>query len=98
MRFRRVMVAARDVFDKEAFRKRYSFGASRSPINKALFEAWSVNLDRLDDADLQRLKLQRTALMDGLIVLMHKQDFSDAVSYATGDPRKVVLRFERISS
>ena len=53
-----------------------------------------MNLDRLDDADLQRLKLQRTALMDGLIVLMNKQDFSDAVSYATGDPRKVVLRFE----
>ena len=96
MRFRRVMVAARDIFDKEAFRKRYSPSASRSPINKALFETWSVNLDRLSDADLQRLQLQRAALMEGFIALMNKQDFSDAVSYATGDPRKVALRFERV--
>jgi hypothetical protein len=95
-RFRRVMVAARDIFEKEAFRKRYSPDASRSPINKALFEAWSVNLDRLSDADLEQLKLQRAVLMDRFVALMNKQDFSDAVSYATGDSRKVTLRFERI--
>ena len=95
-RFRRVMVAARDIFEKEAFRKRYSPDASRSPINKALFEAWSVNLDRLSDADLEQLKLQRAVLMDRFIAVMNKQDFSDAISYATGDSRKVTLRFERI--
>lgn len=96
MRFRRVMVAAHEVFGREAFRKRYSRGASRSPINKALFEAWSVNLDRLNDADLQQLRLQSASLMEGFIALMNEQDFSDAVSYATGDSRKVTYRFERI--
>src|SRR5436190_10165974 len=46
-RFTRAMVAAFDIFGVDAFRKRYSRGAARYPINKALFESWSVNLSQL---------------------------------------------------
>ena len=45
------MQAAYAIFDQHAFRKP---GTRRNPINKALFEAWSVALARCDDNDIVR--------------------------------------------
>jgi uncharacterized protein with ParB-like and HNH nuclease domain len=46
-RFKRAMVAAFSIFGADSFRKRYRARATRYPINKALFESWSVNLSQL---------------------------------------------------
>ena len=42
------MAAATEIFDVDAFRKRYDVNDTRKPVSKALFEVWSVNLARLD--------------------------------------------------
>lgn len=96
--FRRAMVAAFEIFGKDAFRKRYKAAATRLPINKALFESWSVNLGHLNDGQLQWLKDGKDVLRSKFVDLMNDRDFDSAVSQSTGDSNKVRLRFGKIEN
>jgi hypothetical protein len=95
-RFRRAMSLSRQVFGKYAFRKYYSSDDRLKPINKALFEAWSVNLDSLSDQDAERLFDRKATLFEQFAILMHDRAFEQAVSQGTGDIGKVRLRFAKI--
>jgi len=95
-RFIRSMEAAFKIFGLDAFRKKYQAHGQRYPINKALFEAWSVNLDRLDDDELSKIESRRTKVMEGFVGLMHERDFEASVSSGTGDIKKVKKRFGAI--
>lgn len=97
-RFIRAMGAAHSVLGSDAFRKRYQFGAARHPINKALFEAWSVNLDKLNDVLLNRLKAKRGEVIERFVELMNDRDFDSSVSSGTGDIKKVTKRFRAIEN
>jgi hypothetical protein len=97
-RFRRAMQTAYDIFGKDAFRKRYRRSDQRKPINKALFEAWSVNLDALGDDELQTLIDRREAVKDEFIALMGDRELDAAVTQGTGDVNKVRLRFGAIQN
>ncbi|MDX9722730.1 MAG: DUF262 domain-containing protein [Myxococcota bacterium] len=92
----RVLGDAFALFGNRAFRKWYHKDESRSPVNKALFEAWTVGLSRLDSADIERLRDRKEALQQGFRELMATPDFVAAVSASTGDPNKIRLRFGRI--
>ncbi len=96
--FERAMLIARNLFGRDAFRKRYSGWAPRQPINKPLFESWSVNFNQLDDEQIQVLENRKDLLREEFIELMNNPDrkFNEAISLATGDPKKVRLRFEAI--
>jgi uncharacterized protein with ParB-like and HNH nuclease domain len=95
--FLRVMVAAFDIFGKDAFRKRYNKNAARSPINKALFESWSVNLNQLTDEQLCLLRERKDELKERFIDdFMNDRAFNEAISQGTGDVSKVKLRFSAI--
>jgi len=95
--FKRAMVAAFDIFGVDAFRKRYSRAAARYPINKALFESWSVNLSQLSSEQLQLLKEREDVLIEKFIQLMNDREFDTAVSQGTGDINKVHRRFSSIT-
>jgi len=99
-KFRHAMTAAYDIFGKDAFRKRYKSGASRSPLNKALFESWSVNLSKLSDQQIDILVERKEKLKEGFIQLMNDREqeprFDSAVSQGTGDTKKVKCRFSAI--
>lgn len=97
-RFVRAMGVSYELFGKDAFRKRYRATDSRKPINKALFEAWSVNLDALSDEDVRVLLDRRGPLREGFMRLMNDRDFDAAVTQGTGDVGKVRLRFEKIET
>lgn len=97
-RFVRSMRAAEKLFGDDAFRKRYREDDRRKPINKALFEAWSVNLDRLGDAELSQAVQRRAAVRAAFIRLMANREFEAAISQGTGDVRKVQLRFGEIAT
>ena len=94
--FFRAMKIARSIFGKDAFRKRYKEDGPRQPINKPLFESWSVNFNRLTDEQVGKLTVRKDELRKKFIHLMGNSKFSEAVSYATGDAKKVRLRFEAI--
>ncbi|MFD6731152.1 DUF262 domain-containing protein [Micromonospora aurantiaca] len=88
------MMAARNIFGPYAFRKRdRSGGSRRMPINKALFEAISVNLAELGGPGMATLMDRRQRVEDEFIGLMSDVDFQGAISQGTGDPGKVRIRF-----
>jgi len=95
--FVRSLNASRDIFGIYAFRKQYRKNAGRNPINKALFETWTVNLNNLDDVQLRELKGKKEELINGFIELMNSiGGFDDAISQGTGNVAKVYLRFSKI--
>ncbi len=94
--FLQAMVTAVEIFERDSFRKRYSLSHGRYPINKALFEAWSVYLGKLEQAQRQILVLKRDELRVRFMELMNTREFDDAISLGTGDIRKVNRRFGEI--
>ena len=96
-RFYRAMATAFEIFHKDAFRKRYKKQVARQPINKPLLECWSVNLDMLTDEQTKLLIERRDLLQEYFMRLMNEdRAFVDAISYSTGDVKKVRLRFSAI--
>lgn len=95
--FIRVLNVSRDIFGIYAFRKQYSKNGARNPINKALFETWTVNLGDFDDDELKELKGNKKDLVDSFIDLMNSRgEFESAISQGTGNVKKVKLRFSKI--
>jgi hypothetical protein len=96
-RFKTAMVRAETLFGNDAFRKRYVQNASRTPINRALFEAWSVCLAELTDEEFDELAIKqeyvKAVFMDEL---MDNYEFERSVSAATGGRARVVLRFSTV--
>jgi len=96
--FDKAMNAAIEIFGDFAFRKQYEPNGRRYPINKALFEVWSVLLSRLNDAEIQLLIQRREQLNHGFISLLNTDDdFNSAVTSGTGDKSSVRKRFEAIN-
>jgi Protein of unknown function DUF262 len=96
--FEKAMNAAHDIFENDAFRKRYAKDQPRNPVSKALFEAWSVQLARCQDARIQRLVNQKKSVKSAFIDLMkNDREFDVAISYSTGVPQRVEKRFRAIS-
>lgn len=95
--FLKAMCAASSIFGPDAFRKLYARNSWRRPINKALFEAWSVGLARRSDDDLEALVENKNGVVDGFIELMTTStEFERAISSSTGTPSRVRERFQAI--
>jgi hypothetical protein len=96
--FHAALTTAHAIWGEDAFRKRHSRGAPRSPVNKSLFEAITVSLAAPDGAQRALLVERKEAVIDAFIKEMADPAFSDAVSTATGDARKVKRRFRGIEN
>ena len=96
-RFRRAMVDCYRIFGDQAFRKQKRGTPRRYPINRALFEIWSANIEPLSPEDVDRLQAKSPELQERFLSLLDDTSFAAAISYGTGDPQKVRLRFSRIA-
>lgn len=96
--FLRAMEIAYELFEDDAFRKRYKKGDKRKPINKALFETWSVELSKLYPSDIEKLKHRKSFLKDAFIELNNDRTFDFSISQGTSNPVKVQFRFLSIRS
>lgn len=95
--FRRAMRAASDIFGKDAFRKRYDPNRAQHPINKALFEVWSVGLARRSDEEISVIVENRKTVIDEFSSLLkNDRAFHQAISDSTGSPGRVNKRFRTI--
>ncbi|HEY9865398.1 MAG TPA: DUF262 domain-containing protein [Candidatus Obscuribacterales bacterium] len=97
--FRRVMKAAFEIFGDQAFRRRiYTENTGkRSEPNRALFEAWTVNLNYISDQDLQLLKQRKQLLIDKFNDLVNRDNkFIAAISQGMGAVDKVRYRISTI--
>lgn len=96
-RFRRAMVDCYRLFRDQAFRKQKRGNPRRSPINRALFEVWATSVEALSPDQVQQLETKNAELRERFLTLLENNDFEAAITYGTGDPRKVRLRFSRIN-
>lgn len=97
-KFDRSMQVARTIFGINAFRKIYRRDSRRNPINKALFDSWSVTLSKLSLSEQSTLIDRKEILLDKFIHLMNtNEDFENAVSSSTGDMTRIKRRFAEIS-
>jgi hypothetical protein len=94
--FLEAMYRAYTLFGADAFRKRVRGQERRSPVNRALFEAISVNLSALSPVQFTQLCMSTSALEEGMFDLMQDELFIRSISLSTGSRQSVYLRFERI--
>src|SRR5581483_8276328 len=92
-KFIRSMIIARNIFGQEAFRK-----SGGRPVNKPLFETWSVNFNQLTDEQVQKL-LDRKHMLVGKYRALEGGSirFYESITFATGNAKKVQVRFEAIA-
>jgi hypothetical protein len=91
------MKAAYDIFGNDAFRKRYRSSDYRKPINKAMFEVWSVTLAKMHSEDIAFLVKFRTDLIKAQMDLFNTDsDFANSLSSGTGEKGRVIKRFKTI--
>jgi len=88
------MRAAASLFGTWAFRK--PLPGRTNPVNKPLFEAWSVNLARLEGHQHQRLIERKEAVKVKFDSLMKDEEFEKSISIGTQWKAKVNIRFSRI--
>ncbi len=88
----RSLNASREIFRDAAFRKPKQH--TRSPVNKALFEVWTVAMDHQSDKRIEQLKASRGKVTEKIVDFMRSSPvFLNAISQGTGDVAKVRLRF-----
>jgi hypothetical protein len=93
-KFKKTMIAACEIFGKDAFRKISQKQKRQYPVNKALFEAWSVNLSNLTDEQIKLLKIRNIEVINKFSNLVdNDKDFLISISQAVA---KVEYRFSTI--
>ena len=95
--FTKSMRASHAIFAEKAFRKFYERNDRKRPVNRALFEVWSVGLARCSDDKIESLITNRERVLDRFSeTLSNDPEFQSAISYATGDYSRVKKRFQTI--
>ena len=85
------------IFGKWAFRKADLYPQKRKPINKALFEVWSVNLAKLTADERQIVLSKKEELINNFVKLMKTNEkFLRSITSGTGGKSEVVERFSKI--
>ena len=95
-RFIQGVETAWTIFGNDAFRKRYRENDPRKPINKALFEVWTVTLGKLSSFENHVLMNKSEEVKKEFIQLMQNSEFDQSITQGTGDRKKVRYRFEKI--
>lgn len=95
--FVEAMKTAYEIFGWYAYRKQYGWDERRRPLNKALFEVWSVSLAKLTNEERSRLCERKINVCESFFNLMNEdQDFVISISQGTGDKSRVFKRFSTI--
>jgi hypothetical protein len=82
-----------------AFRKVDLYPQKRKPINKALFEIWSVNLAKLTPGERKIILSKKEELINKFVNLMKNDDrFIRSITSGTGGKSEVIERFSKIKT
>lgn len=82
------------IFGRYSFRKFYERKGRRSPLNKALFDAWVCEVARYSHDQL--LEAKGRILDEYLILMNHDEDFLKSITASTSGVGAVDRRFSRI--
>ena len=89
--FIRVMTYCRDIFGRYAFRK-FNENRRRGPINKALFESWSLVFSQMTDEELNLLVERKQELLERLQCKFQDDDY--ILALRAGDQYSVIRRID----
>jgi len=96
--FEKAMILAEEIFEEEAFRKIHDEYYNLPPINKALFDALSVQFALLNDDEIQKLRKNKIQFKETLKERLSSDAlFFTSISSATGDRRRVHYRHQTIA-
>jgi len=89
------MFLAQKVFGKWAFRKVFNIKDKRLyPVNKALFEIWSILFAKFSDIDRQKIfEVKENIFNDYIQLLNEDKDFVGAITSQTDNKNKIIYRF-----
>lgn len=91
------MILSKNIFGDWAFRKADQYPEKKKPINKALFEVWSVLLSKLNDDEQNSLLLKKEIIFDKFVsIIKNDTTFYDSITTATGNKGNVAVRFSKI--
>ncbi len=94
--FKKAMVAAFYIFGDNAFRKLSNKTKRKSPLNKALFEAWAVNFSNLNELEIEKLNIHKKELIRKFTSKSdNDKEFLDSISQAAN---KIEYRFSTIEN
>ena len=95
--FKKALCAINQIFDKQAFRKPQKDGQKRrEPVNKALFEIWTVLLAKLTDTERATLVAKSEQVKQSFFKLLEDTKFNDSISHNTSHTDTVNTRFSRL--
>jgi len=88
---------AKFIFGEWTYRKADKYPDKRKPINKALFEVWSVLLARLNENQRNIIENKKEILFDKSIKLIKENTiFLNSITTSTGNKSNVTYRFSSI--
>lgn len=87
------MNACREIFEDDAFRKRYKKEDARKPVSKSIFDTLSVNIAGLLPEQIACLIDRKVMFKEKLINLFNDEKFNYSISTATGQKANVERRF-----
>lgn len=94
-KFKNSMTVASSIFGQYAFRKIFKNNKKMQPLNKSLFEAWSVVLSQLSLEKIELLKKRKQQVIDKFIDCIEKDsEFVKSISQAA---EKINYRFSTIN-
>jgi len=97
--FKAAMNLCRNIFEKEAFRKVYRDYDRLPPINKAIFDALSVQFALLSDIERQELNDKKAEMKSGFrSLLANDERFFISVTSSTGDKNRVMYRHNAVQN
>ncbi|MBF0341443.1 MAG: DUF262 domain-containing protein [Magnetococcales bacterium] len=94
--FVRAMKNVRELFGDHAFCKWRVDNNYLSPINRALFDAWSVLLATADPSKI--LQHKESIVRDAREMMSNDNDFFSSISYGTSKYSQVTMRFEKVEA
>ncbi|MFO7656552.1 MAG: DUF262 domain-containing protein [Bacteroidales bacterium] len=97
--FIKSMKLAKTIFNNWAFRKSDKFPDKRKPINKALYEVWSVSLAKLSDIERSKLiEKKEVVFKESINLIKNDSNFYACITASTGNKSSVNYRFTKIES
>jgi hypothetical protein len=90
------MIRAKQIFGKHAFRKSYDT-KRKTPINKALFEVWTVLLSELNDSKYNALERNKVSFLSEYTTYLEDNDFIYTISRDSLKVNSVHERYKRLS-
>lgn len=91
-KFKQIMSDCTDIFGRYAFRK-YGKTGKRGPINKALFELWSICFYSLSAKQMSKIKKRKAEFLERFGLLLQEPDFLLALK--GGNPYSVANRIDK---